>query len=130
MSDCQVPAGAVVQLIRHRRGGPVAVFVWEVPSPTVISLAQLRLDFDPAELLSDLDGSVYIIYLGSENENAPPPLISMTGWFPPEGSTITALGMGDEEVSWEHNGEGFVLNVPYKMMVKPPCDNAWVFRVE
>jgi len=76
------------------------------------------------------DGSVYIIYLGSENENAPPPLISMTGWFPLEGSKITALGMGDDEVSWEHNGEGFVLNVPYKMMVKAPCDNAWVFKVE
>jgi alpha-L-fucosidase len=79
-------------------------------------------------LTAGKDGSVYIIYLGSENEVAPPPIISMTGWFPPEGSKITAVGL-DGFIDWEQNGEGFVLHVPYKLQVNPACNYAWVFKV-
>jgi alpha-L-fucosidase len=79
-------------------------------------------------LTSGKDGSVFIIYLGSENENAPPPVISMTGWQPPVGSKITAVGL-DGFIEWEKNGEGFVLHVPDKLQVTPPCKYAWVFRM-
>jgi alpha-L-fucosidase len=74
------------------------------------------------------DGGVFIIYLGSENENAPPAVISMTEWCPPEGSKITAVGL-DGFIDWEKNGEGFVLHVPYKLQVNPACNYAWVFKV-
>jgi alpha-L-fucosidase len=74
------------------------------------------------------DGSTYIIYLGGENESAPPPLISMTRWSPPEGAAITMVGL-DGLLKWEKNGDGFVLHVPEKVRITPPCEYAWVFRV-
>ncbi|RLD75192.1 MAG: alpha-L-fucosidase [Bacteroidetes bacterium] len=74
------------------------------------------------------DGSVFIIYLGSENEDAPPPVISMTGWSPPDGAKITAVGL-DGFINWEQNGEGFMLHVPNKLQITPACKYAWVFRV-
>ncbi len=74
------------------------------------------------------DGSIFIIYLGQEDENAPPPVISMTSWSPPEGAAITMVGL-DGLIKWEKNGEGFVLQVPQKVQITPPCRYAWVFRV-
>ncbi len=74
------------------------------------------------------DGSTFIIYLGQEGEDAPPPIISMTGWSPPEGAKITAVGL-DGFMDWEQNGEGFVLHVPNKLQITPACKYAWVFRV-
>ena len=74
------------------------------------------------------DGSTFIIYLGSENENAPPAVISMTSWSPPEGAAITMVGL-DGLLKWEKNGEGFVLHVPQKVQTLPPCKYAWVFKV-
>ena len=74
------------------------------------------------------DGSTFIIYLGGENESAPPPLISMTSWSPPEGAAITMVGL-DGLLKWEKNGDGFVLHVPEKVQITPPCKYAWVFRV-
>ena len=79
-------------------------------------------------LTSGKDGSVYIIYLGSENENAPPPIISMTEWSPPVGAKITALGLNGF-LDWEMNGEGFLLHVPDNLQNMPPRKYAWVFRV-
>jgi alpha-L-fucosidase len=75
------------------------------------------------------DGSTYIIYLGQDGENAPPPVISMTSWAPPENATISMLGMNDP-MTWEKNGEGFLLNVPEKAQNKPPCNYAFVFKVQ
>lgn len=78
--------------------------------------------------LTGKDGDTFIIYLGSENETAPPPLISMTTWSPPEGASITMAGL-DGPIRWEKNGDGFVLHVPDKVQMTPPCRYAWVFRV-
>ena len=78
--------------------------------------------------LTGKDGDTFIIYLGSENETVPPPLISMTTWSPPEGASITMAGL-DGLIPWEKNGDGFVLHVPEKVQITPPCRYAWVFRV-
>jgi alpha-L-fucosidase len=75
------------------------------------------------------DGSVNIIYLGSENENAPPAVISMTGWCPDEGSEISTPGF-DGSLEWEKNGDGFILHVPESIQSDPVCKYAWVFRVK
>ena len=74
------------------------------------------------------DGSTFIIYLGQEGEDAPPPVISMTSWSPAEGAAITMVGL-DGLIKWEKNGEGFVLQVPQKVQITPPCRYAWVFKV-
>jgi len=74
------------------------------------------------------DGSTFIIYLGSENETVPPAVISMTSWSPPEGAAITMVGL-DGLLKWEKNGEGFILDVPQKVQITPPCRYAWVFKV-
>jgi alpha-L-fucosidase len=74
------------------------------------------------------DGSTFIIYLGQEGEDAPPPLISMTSWSPPEGAAITMVGL-DGLMKWEKNGEGFMLHVPQQVQTTPPSKYAWVFRV-
>lgn len=73
------------------------------------------------------DGSIFIIYLGQEGENAPPPLISMSSWSPPEGARISVLGL-DGFVDWQQNGKGFVLQVPEKIQLTPPGKYAWVFK--
>ncbi|HSG68347.1 MAG TPA: alpha-L-fucosidase [Bacteroidales bacterium] len=73
------------------------------------------------------DGSTNIIYLGQEGESGPPAMISMTGWSPDEGATITAPGHKGNLI-WEKNGEGFVLHVPEKLQEKPANKYAWVFR--
>ena len=74
------------------------------------------------------DGNINIIYLGSEKEAAPPAIIGMTGWCPPEGSKITAPGY-DGPIPWEKNGEGFIIHTPEKLQKKPACNYAWVFKV-
>ena len=74
------------------------------------------------------DGSTYIIYLGGEDENSPPPVISMTSWSPSEGAAITMVGL-DGLLKWEKNGDGFVLHVPEKVQITPPAKYAWVFKV-
>jgi alpha-L-fucosidase len=79
-------------------------------------------------LTESKDGSVNIIYLGSVNEDTPPPVISMTGWCPPEGSEIHTAGF-DGALEWKINGDGFVLYVPESIQADPACKYAWVFRV-
>ena len=74
------------------------------------------------------DGGTYIIYLGQDGQDVPPPIISMTTWAPPEGAKITVVGL-DGFVKWEKNGEGFVLHVPEKIQITPPSKYAWVFCV-
>ena len=75
------------------------------------------------------DGSNYIIFLGQENETGPPAVISMTGWSPEAGAIITTPGYKDA-LSWEKNGEGFVLHVPDVIQKKPASKYAWVFQVK
>lgn len=79
-------------------------------------------------LTESKDGSVYIIYLGGEDELAPPPIISMTAWAPKEGAAITMVGL-DGLLKWEKNGDGFILHVPEKVQITPPAKYAWVFKV-
>lgn len=74
------------------------------------------------------DGSVNIIYLGSEHEDAPPAVISMTGWCPPPGSEISTSGF-DGSLEWEKNGNGVIIHVPESIQADPVCKYAWVFRM-
>jgi len=74
------------------------------------------------------DGSTFIIYLGQEGEDAPPPIISMTSWAPTKDAQISMVGF-DGFMDWEKNGDGFVLHVPRKVQTSPPSKYAWVFKV-
>jgi alpha-L-fucosidase len=79
-------------------------------------------------LTGSKNGDTFIIYLGEDGEDAPPSVISMTTWSPPEDADITMVGL-DGVLDWEQNGEGFILRVPEKVQITPPCKYAWVFRV-
>lgn len=42
---------------------------------------------------------------------------------------MTLLGT-NQELSWEKVGNGFVVNIPEKIQKKPPCEYAWVVKID
>jgi alpha-L-fucosidase len=79
-------------------------------------------------LTQGTDGSVYAIYLADETETRLPEYVSMTGWQPAPGATVSLLG-ADGALEWEKAGTGVVVRIPEDMRGDLPCDHAWVLRV-
>ena len=75
------------------------------------------------------DGSIYLIYLAEEGENNPPAKLWASGIQPPDGATLTLLG-SEESISWEKVGTGFCADIPETIRKNPPCDAAWVLKVD
>jgi alpha-L-fucosidase len=75
------------------------------------------------------DGTIYMIYLADENEKKPPSKLWSSQIQPRDGATLTLLGT-DEILSWETAGTGFVVAIPENILKAPPCDIAWVVKVE
>jgi alpha-L-fucosidase len=75
------------------------------------------------------DGTVYAIYLAGENETAPPPKIALAAFSPEKESVVRMLG-SNESVHWQKSGEGALLTLPSKAVAKPPCHDAWVFKLK
>jgi len=74
------------------------------------------------------DGTVYAIYLADEGETRLPAYLSMTELRPADGATVSLLGT-EETLEWERAGTGFVVRVPERLRVSPPCDYAWVLEI-
>ena len=75
------------------------------------------------------DGTVYAIYLAGEGESAPPPKLVLTSVAPAERSVVRMLGVR-EPVRWEKAGRGALLTLPRNAVEKPPCRDAWVFKLK
>ena len=72
---------------------------------------------------------VYAIHLAGPGEEAPPARIALASVQPKAGSTVRLLGF-DAPVPWKAEGKGLILEVPAEVVLKPPCQDAFVFRVE
>ena len=73
--------------------------------------------------------TVYAVYLAGEGENSPPPRVSLGSIQPAGNAKITMLGV-QGKLKWERAEEGFVVEVPEEAQESPPCDHAWVFKID
>ena len=73
--------------------------------------------------------TVYAIYLAGEGENGPPARVSLESIQPLSGAKLTMLG-AKGKLTWEKTEEGFVVEVPEAIQKNPPCDHAWVFKID
>lgn len=74
------------------------------------------------------DGTVFAIYLGDEDETAPPDKVMLYGHCPPEGGRVELLG-GRGPLLWEKAGKGVLIHLPKDVLAEPPCGYAWTFRL-
>jgi alpha-L-fucosidase len=74
------------------------------------------------------DGSVYAIYLGDEDESAPPAKVMIYSHCPPAGGKIRLLGAGGF-LTWERAGKGTLIHLPATALRNPPCRHAWAFKI-
>jgi alpha-L-fucosidase len=71
------------------------------------------------------DGAVYLIYLPNAGEITLPRNLSVAGFAPAAGATLTLVGTG-RTMPWDRSGAGFVAHVPDGLAA--PNADAWVFR--
>jgi alpha-L-fucosidase len=74
------------------------------------------------------DGTVYAIYLGDDDEPAPPGKLMIFSMAPRPGTQVRLLGV-KEPVRWEKAGKGVLLILPERAVKDPPCRHAWVFKL-
>jgi alpha-L-fucosidase len=74
------------------------------------------------------DGTVYAVYLGSEDEQSPPPKIWLSSVAPVNDARISMLGV-DGTLDWERVGKGFLVDVPNSIQKNPPCRYAWTLKI-
>ncbi|MCF8373287.1 MAG: hypothetical protein K9H64_16830 [Bacteroidales bacterium] len=79
--------------------------------------------------LTQKGDAVYVIYLAEENEKGMPSKIFLSSISPADDAKMTLLGT-NQELSWEKVGNGFVVNIPEKIQKKPPCEYAWVVKID
>jgi alpha-L-fucosidase len=79
-------------------------------------------------LTKQKDGTIYAIYLGDENETAPPSKIWLSSLQPPTDAEITMLGV-KTKLEWEKVGKGFMVNIPGSVTKNPPCNYAWTIKI-
>jgi hypothetical protein len=72
------------------------------------------------------DGTVFAIYLPGAGETTLPRDLTVGGYAPPDGATVTLLGAG-RAIPWERAGSGFVAHVPAGLA--PAGADAWVLRI-
>ncbi|MCF7567848.1 alpha-L-fucosidase [Sabulilitoribacter arenilitoris] len=74
-------------------------------------------------------GQVFALYLAKEGETKMPTQILINSISPKKGSKIKLLG-SNINLRWKSLKNGFKINIPKSIQNKPPCYNAWVFKIE
>jgi alpha-L-fucosidase len=72
---------------------------------------------------------LYATYLAADGEEAPPVEVTLSGITPRPGSRVRMLGVADP-VRWTTAGATLTLQIPTSTRSRPPCREAWVFRIE
>ena len=75
------------------------------------------------------DGAIYAIYVSDSDEPVPPTHILLESQNPPEGSTVSMLGVEDA-LNWKSVGKGILIEIPTAVVQHPPCDYAWVVKIK
>ncbi len=76
----------------------------------------------------DKEGNVFVLYLANEKETKMPSEIVVNSISPKKGSKIKLLG-SNLNLKWKPLKSGFKVSIPKALQNKPPCDNAWVFKI-
>jgi alpha-L-fucosidase len=79
--------------------------------------------------LTKKGGVVYAIHLAEDGKDALPARIELKSVRPKAGSTVRLLGFAGA-IPWKAEGTGVVLEVPAAAIQKPPCKDAFAFRIE
>ena len=75
------------------------------------------------------NNTVYAIYLAGEGEDGPPASLSLGSIQPAGNSDITMLGVKGK-LKWKREEKGFIIEIPEGTMENPPCNHAWVFKID
>ncbi len=101
----------------------------EVNSPAIHNTRAVAPYQDgKCRLTQGKDGALYAIYVSDDGEDYPPTHILLTTQNPPEGSTVTMLGV-KEPLHWTSVGNGILIDIPDKVVSHPPTKYAWVVKV-
>ena len=73
------------------------------------------------------DGNTYFFYMAEEGEKNMPAQIMVNSLQPEVGSSVSLLGKG--KVKWKEDGDGFVVSIPEKWRLNPPCNYVWTIKV-
>jgi alpha-L-fucosidase len=73
------------------------------------------------------EDTVYAIYLPDNNESTLPSKVWLNSIQAKQGSRVELLGYGS--VKWEKSGNGMLIHVPDKAISRPPCKEAWSFKI-
>lgn len=79
-------------------------------------------------LTQQKDGTVYAIYLGDKDENAPPSKIWLPNISPTTKMKISMLGVKGN-LKWKKDDKGFYVEIPKKIIKNPPSNYAWTIRI-
>jgi len=79
-------------------------------------------------LTQQKDGSVYAIYLDSDEEITLPARIHLSSISPSSKAKINMLGVKGN-LRWKKDGNGFYVDIPEKIRKNPPCKYAWTLKI-
>jgi alpha-L-fucosidase len=74
------------------------------------------------------DNTWYLFYMADEGENMPA-AVAMKGLTLPQGAKVTVNGT-KTKCSWLNGTDSFTVNIPSKVINKPPSDYVWVMKIE
>ncbi len=73
--------------------------------------------------------AVYAVYLAGEGETRLPDSVSLGKIRPAKHAEITLLGVRGK-LKWKRTEAGIVVEIPEGKHKRPPCDHAWVFKID
>lgn len=74
------------------------------------------------------DGVTYFFYLAEEGEKMPDKIV-ITSHQPAKGAKVTMPGTA-ANLKWKTSGKGCVISIPESVRNNPPCNYAWVIRID
>ncbi len=78
--------------------------------------------------LTQKDNAIYAIYLAEENETQMPSKIWLSSIKLNKNDTLSLLGT-NRKLNWEKVGNGFMVEIPENLQKSPPCNYAWVIKI-
>jgi alpha-L-fucosidase len=75
------------------------------------------------------DGTIYAVYLGDEDEAAPPSKIMLVSHKPGPKGKVELLGTEGGALKWEAVGKGALVELPAAALADPPCRHAWTLKI-
>ena len=75
------------------------------------------------------DGTINALYLADEGETTPPASIEVSAFTPKKGTHVTMMGV-DAPLTWQRQGDGFVVRIPESVRRRPPSEWVWVIRLQ